>query len=553
MSSTVPIENVPPYVQIIAAASQTVFDTNFTADVGTDIVVYDRADGSTPDDVVDLVDPADYLVTFVGVDQLVRVTFLVGRTEDDIVTIMRATPVERLNLYINTNFTPSMLNGDFGKQTMMIQEREYSNNNLAPKYNNNASVTEVVDTILPVLGANETWAKNDANTAIIGIVPVVQPDLDPIKFIVQEANATVPAAQSLGALSTGILKNNDSGAVGTLSIDAAMTAFAGLSFGANKLPYATGATSFSLVDFSPYSQTILPLGDLAAWQAALGIPGGGPGVYLPLSGGTMAGAIDMSANQINDLGAPVLDSDAATKGYVLSVIENVQLACLCATEADLPTWTYNNGTAGVGATLTAPANGATTFDGIVPVDTNRILVINQTTNPAWQGAYTIVQGTGGTPTVLTRATDYDTPSQMDAGDIFSVVQGTVYGATQWMMSQVNAITIGTTAITFEQITGQGALLIANNLSDLSNTSTARTNLGLGTAAVAAATDFASSTLASGKIYRGSAGNVATATTAQYPDAAGTLGNVMTSDGTNWVSSTPAPAAGFEASLMLMGG
>jgi hypothetical protein len=35
----------------------------------------------------------------------------------------------------------------------------------------------------------------------------------------------------------------------------------------------------------------------------------------------------------------------------------------------------------------------------------------------------------------------------------------------------------------------GALLSANNLSDLANTTTARTNLGLGTAALSAATDF----------------------------------------------------------------
>ena len=38
----------------------------------------------------------------------------------------------------------------------------------------------------------------------------------------------------------------------------------------------------------------------------------------------------------------------------------------------------------------------------------------------------------------------------------------------------------------------------------------------------------------------------------YPSSAGAAGNVLTSDGTNFVSTTPAPAAGFESSLMLGG-
>jgi len=129
--------------------------------------------------------------------------------------------------------------------------------------------------------------------------------------------------------------------------------------------------------------------------------------------------------------------------------------------------------------LTAPSNGASTFDtSIVPTNGQRILVLFQTTNPAWQGAYTIVQGTGGTPTVLTRATDWDEAAEMNAGDIFSVVSGTLYGASQWMFAQTGAITVGTTALTFTQLAGQGSLLKANNLSDLPSAATARTNLGL---------------------------------------------------------------------------
>lgn len=41
-----------------------------------------------------------------------------------------------------------------------------------------------------------------------------------------------------------------------------------------------------------------------------------PGIYLPLAGGTMTGAIDMTLHKITTLGTPTADQDAATKKYV---------------------------------------------------------------------------------------------------------------------------------------------------------------------------------------------------------------------------------------------
>lgn len=476
--TSVIIDDVLPYTQSIATAAQTVFDTNWTVDAITDVVVYARATGVAPNDVTQTVSSINYTVTLVGVQQTVRVTFLVGRTLNDVVTITRNTPADRDNIYINTNFTPSMLNGDFGRQVLMIQQNDLYNTQLTPRYNTSATIEPVVDTILPILIAKQSWRKNAGNTAFEGFIALGQADIDPITFIVKTTNASVPAAQSLGALSTGILKNTTVASTGTLSIDAPLTAFSALAFAANKLPYATGAASFALADLSAYSITLIANTTLGAWQAQLGIPGGGTGVYLPLAGGTMTGAIAMGTNKITGLGTPTASDDAATMGFVLNVAQNVQLACLCAPTSNLAGYIYNNGTAGVGATLTAGSNGAFIADGISPIATNRVLLINQT-DATQNGAYTLTTvGDAGTPAVLTRATDYNTPSQMQAGDIFSVVQGTTYAATQWMMSQVSAITIGTTNITFNQISGQGALLKANNLSDLPSVATARTNLGL---------------------------------------------------------------------------
>lgn len=551
--TSVIIDDTLPYTQSIATAAQTVFDTDWTVDAITDVVVYARATGVAANDVTQVVSSINYTVTLVGVQQTVRVTFLVGRTADDVITMTRNTPADRDNIYSNTNFTPSMLNGDFGRQVLMIQQNDLYNTQLTPRYNTSATIEPVVDTILPILLAEQSWRKNAGNTAFEGFVALGQPEIDPITFIVKTADPLVPAAQSLGALTTGILLNTVVGAEGTLSISAPLTSLHLAGIAANQFPYGTGVNTYGLSGISPFSRTILPEASLADWQTALGIPGGGGAYFaiannlsegvpatmrtnlglvigtnvqaydatlqslsslgtmsdvfayttgvdtwaespitalgrsllgdatqadmnttigsLPLAGGTMTGNLILN-------GPATLASQAVTLSQLNSVILNEQLACVVATDTDLPTWTYDNGVLGVGATLTAPSNGASTFDGIIPTDGQRVLVLFQSTNPAWQGAYTIVQGTGGTPTVLTRATDWDQAAEMNAGDIFSVVTGTTYGASQWMFAQTAAITVGTTALNFTQLAGQGALLRANNLSDLPSPSTARTNLGL---------------------------------------------------------------------------
>lgn len=164
----VPINNTLPWTQEVATNNQTVFSTNWTADVATDVVVYSRAAAATPNDATQIVSTSDYNVAFVGSNEYVEVTFSVGRVAGDIVTIMRNTPADRLNLYINTNFAPTMLNGDFGRMVMMIQQRLLTDIQLAPKYNNSATLNpnNITDIILPILPANHVWKKNDQNTAI---------------------------------------------------------------------------------------------------------------------------------------------------------------------------------------------------------------------------------------------------------------------------------------------------------------------------------------------------------------------------------------------------
>jgi hypothetical protein len=117
-----------------------------------------------------------------------------------------------------------------------------------------------------------------------------------------------------------------------------------------------------------------------------------------------------------------------------------------ATTANLVS-TYNNGVLGVGATLTATAVGVLIIDGYTVNLNDRILVINQT-NPAQNGSYSLTTvGTGGIEWILTRTTNYDKPVQVNIGNLFTVINGTVNaGLTFVQIQQVSLI--GTSPINF---------------------------------------------------------------------------------------------------------
>jgi len=202
----------------------------------------------------------------------------------------------------------------------------------------------------------------------------------------------------------------------------------------------------------------------------------------PSISGTLPLGILLAGNAAAQL-APV------TLQQLQAAVQNETPACYVAepTIDAFSTWTYDNGTAGVGSTLTAPANGATTIDGLDPVDTDgkRLFIAFENSNPAHNGVYDIAQGDGSNPTVFTRAADYDQPSEITFGDVLTVVLGdTLFGSFWQLTAEVN--TIGTDPITFQRLTNTGALLKANNLSDLTSVSAARTALGLGNMALQAA-------------------------------------------------------------------
>jgi hypothetical protein len=164
------INDIEPRTQISAFAGQVEFNTTWTADVAESVLVYARASTVAADDATQLVSSSEYSVSFVGSTELVRVTFNSGRTTGDIITIVRATDSSRTNLYINTNFTASMLNQDFGTETL-VQQQNQMNRSFSPHYNFSCTYTNTsnpnIDLILPILDPNHTWAMSADGTEII--------------------------------------------------------------------------------------------------------------------------------------------------------------------------------------------------------------------------------------------------------------------------------------------------------------------------------------------------------------------------------------------------
>lgn len=155
--------------------------------------------------------------------------------------------------------------------------------------------------------------------------------------------------------------------------------------------------------------------------------------------------------------APTNGTDIVNKDYADSIASglNYHQPVNYASTTTLPAYTYNNGTSGVGATITATANGALSLGGGSPTATQRVLVKNEVGgNAAYNGIYVVTQaGTAGTPFILTRATDYDTSgvgtNEIDAGDYVLVISGTL-ASTAWVQQTALPITVGTTALTFVQ-------------------------------------------------------------------------------------------------------
>ncbi len=169
--------------------------------------------------------------------------------------------------------------------------------------------------------------------------------------------------------------------------------------------------------------------------------------------GSVANPTTVPSITISIPGTPVAATDAVPKSYVdaaIAALNPAQAVAAISTGTNFSA-TYSNGSSGVGATLTATSTGTVVFDGYTTLLNDRILFASQTS--AFQnGVYVVTTaGATGVAAVFTRATDYNTPTNITNSGAVPVINGTSYAGSEWLLTSI-VTTIGTSALNYIRIT-----------------------------------------------------------------------------------------------------
>jgi hypothetical protein len=201
---------------------------------------------------------------------------------------------------------------------------------------------------------------------------------------------------------------------------------------------------------------------------------------LPLAGGTMSGAIAMGTNKITGMGDPTANQDAATKVYV-----DTQRDTRLALAGGTMTGAISMGANKITATYTPSANSDLTtktyVDGILGSATSAAASAAAAATSASNAA---TSATSASNSASAAAASYDAFDDRYLGSKSS--DPSVDNDGNALL--VGALYFNTTSNEMKVWSGSawlaayaslsGALIATNNLSDLDNVATARTNLGL---------------------------------------------------------------------------
>jgi hypothetical protein len=160
---------------------------------------------------------------------------------------------------------------------------------------------------------------------------------------------------------------------------------------------------------------------------------------------TATGNYSMGSNKLTNLAEPTDAQDAATKYYVDSVAQglDVKASVRAATTAPI--------------TLSSALENGDTLDGVTLATGDRVLVKNQST--ASENGIYVVKASGAPD----RALDANSDADITAGMFTFVEQGTTNGDTGWVLTTNGPITLGTTSLVFTQFSGTGTYSASNGV------------------------------------------------------------------------------------------
>ncbi|ADD94511.1 prophage MuMc02 head decoration protein putative [uncultured phage MedDCM-OCT-S08-C1441] len=152
------------------------------------------------------------------------------------------------------------------------------------------------------------------------------------------------------------------------------------------------------------------------------------------------GSLDLNSQKITNLADPTSAQDAVTKSYADALTSglDVKESCKVATTANI--------------TL----SGTQTIDGVAVSADERVLVKNQST-ASQNGIYDCKSGSWA------RSSDFDSDAEVTSGAFTFVEQGSVNADAGFVLTTDGSITVGTTALSFTQFSGAGAITAGDGL------------------------------------------------------------------------------------------
>jgi hypothetical protein len=312
-------------------------------------------------------------------------------------------------------------------------------------YNGSTAVTIAIDSTVATLTGTQTLTNKTISGASNSLTDIANASLTNSAITINGSSVSLGASVTVTATATS-----------ALTIGTGLT---GTSYnGSTPVTIAIDSTVATLTGTQTLTNKTIDSPTINTPTIATPTLTGGTINNTPIGGTTPAAgaftSVAMTSGTIAN--APVNGTDIVNKAYADAIASGIHFheAVALATTAALPANTYNNGTSGVGATLTANANGALSIDSTLTIATERVLVKNEVAG-ANNGVYVVTQvGSAGTPYILTRATDFDTVGtgvdQIDEGDFFLVTGGVANLNTAWVQQTAPPITIGTTALVFQQ-------------------------------------------------------------------------------------------------------